>query len=183
MCRLAYGWHMRAGAWSTHRDMAAARLSWERACEIADALPTDDPARTAMRIAPRTLLCGTAYRVHAEDSLPRFEELRELSTLAGDKASLAMGMAGQVMDHWVHARVREASALASELMTLIEAIADPTMTVGLSCMATLVKIETGEYADVLRWSQRRHRPGRRRPHQRQLHHGVAAGVRLRHARG
>ena len=35
----AYGWHMRAGAWSTHRDLAAARLSWERACEIADALP------------------------------------------------------------------------------------------------------------------------------------------------
>ena len=62
----AYGWHMRAGAWSTHRDMAAARLSWERASEIADALPPDDPERTGMRIAPRTLLCGTAYRVHAE---------------------------------------------------------------------------------------------------------------------
>ena len=151
--QLAYGWHMRAGAWSTHRDMAAARLSWERARQIADALPTDDPGRTVMRIAPRTLLCGTAYRVHAEDALPRFEELRELSSLAGDKASLAMGMAGQVMDHWVHARVREASALASELMALVEAIADPDMTVGLSVMPTIVKIETGEYTDVLRWSQ------------------------------
>ncbi len=64
-----------------------------------------------------------------------------------------MGMAGQVMDHWVHASVREASALASELMTLVEAIADPDMTVGLSGMPTLVKIETGEYTDVLRWSQ------------------------------
>ena len=149
----AYGWHMRAGAWSTHRDMAAARLSWERAREIADALAPDDPERTVMRIAPRTRLCGTAYRVHAKDSLTRFEELRELSTLAGDKASLAMGMAGQVMDHWVHARVQEASALASELMALVEAIADPDMTVGLSCMPTLVKIETGEYTDVLRWSQ------------------------------
>jgi class 3 adenylate cyclase len=151
--RPAYGWHMRAGAWSTHREMAAARLSWERASEIADALPPDDPGRTAMRIAPRTLLCGTAYRVHAEDSLRRFEELRELSTLAGDKASLAMGMAGQVMDHWVHARVPEASALASELMALVEAIADPDMTVGLSWIPTVVKLETGEYADVLRWSQ------------------------------
>ena len=149
----AYGWHMRAGSWSTHRDLAAARLSWERAREIADSLATDDAERTEMRIAPRTLLCGTAYRVHAEDSLTRFEELRELSTLAGDKASLAMGMAGQVMDHWVHARVREASALASELMALVEAIADPDMTVGLSWIPTLVKIETGEYSDVLRWSQ------------------------------
>jgi class 3 adenylate cyclase len=148
----AYGWHMRAGGWSTHRDMAAARLSWERACEIADALAHDDPEGTVMRIAPRTLLCGTAYRVHA-DSSARFDELRELSTLAGDKASLAMGMAGQVMDHWVHARVREASALASELMALVDAIADPDMTVGLSGMPTIVKIETGEYADVLRWSQ------------------------------
>jgi class 3 adenylate cyclase len=151
--RPAYGWHMRAGAWSTHREMAAARLSWERASEIADALPPDDPGHTAMRIAPRTRLCGTAYRVHAEDSLTRFEELRELSTLAGDKASLAMGMAGQVMDHWVHARVPEASALASELMALVEAIADPDMTVGLSWIPTVVKLETGEYADVLRWSQ------------------------------
>jgi class 3 adenylate cyclase len=152
--QLAYGWHMRAGGWSTHRDVAAARLSWERAREIADALPPDDPDRTAMRIAPRTLLCGTAYRVHAKDSLTRFEELRELSTLAGDKASLAMGMAGQVMDHWIHARVPEASALADELMALVEAIADPDMTVGLSCMPTLVKLETGEHAAVARWSQR-----------------------------
>ena len=149
----AYGWHMRAGGWSTHRDMAAARLSWERASQIADALPSDDPGRTEMRIAPRTLLCGTAYRVHAKDSLTRFEELRELSTLAGDKASLAMGMAGQVMDHFIHARMREASALASELMALVEAIADPDMTVGLSFTAKFVKLETGEYSDVLRWSQ------------------------------
>jgi class 3 adenylate cyclase len=152
--QLAYGWHMRAGGWSTHRDVAAARLSWERAREIADALPLDDPDRTAMRIAPRTLLCGTAYRVHAKDSLTRFEELRELSTLVGDEASLAMGMAGQVMDHWIHARVPEASALADELMALVEAIADPDMTVGLSCMPTLVKLETGEHAAVARWSQR-----------------------------
>ena len=27
----AYGWHMRAGAWSTNRDIDAARVSWERA--------------------------------------------------------------------------------------------------------------------------------------------------------
>ncbi len=151
--QLAYGWHMRAGAWSTHRDMAAARLSWERAREIADSLAADDPARTEMRIAPRTLLCGTAWRVHAEDSLARFEELRELSSLAGDKASLAMAMSGQVTNHWLHGRAREASALADELMALIEAIADPTMTVGLSFFAILVKMENGGWADVLRWSQ------------------------------
>ena len=61
----AYGWHMRAATWATNRDIAAARLSWERAQKIADALPADDPDRAAMRIAPRTMLCGTACRVHA----------------------------------------------------------------------------------------------------------------------
>ena len=33
----AYGWHMRAGAWSAVRDIGAARVSWERARRIADA--------------------------------------------------------------------------------------------------------------------------------------------------
>ncbi|PRC42918.1 cyclase, partial [Mycobacterium sp. ITM-2017-0098] len=39
--QVAYGWHMRAAAWSTNRDIAAARGNWERACEIADQLPGD----------------------------------------------------------------------------------------------------------------------------------------------
>jgi predicted ATPase len=56
----AYTWHMRAGAWATNRDIGAARLSWERATRIADALPAEDPHRAAMRIAPRTMLCGIA---------------------------------------------------------------------------------------------------------------------------
>jgi predicted ATPase len=60
----AYGWHMRAATWATNRNIGAARLSWERARKIADALPADDPHRAAMRIAPRTMLCGTAFRVH-----------------------------------------------------------------------------------------------------------------------
>ena len=60
----AYGWHMRAATWATNRDITAARLSWERAQKIADALPAEDPNRAAMRIAPRTMLCGIAFRVH-----------------------------------------------------------------------------------------------------------------------
>ena len=62
----AYGWHMRAATWATNRDITAARLSWERAQKIADALPAEDPNRAAMRIAPRTMLCGIAFRVHDE---------------------------------------------------------------------------------------------------------------------
>ena len=40
--RSAYAWHMRAGAWSSSRDIRAARISWERARRVADALPAND---------------------------------------------------------------------------------------------------------------------------------------------
>jgi predicted ATPase len=59
--RDAYSWHMRAAAWSTNRDLAAARVSWLRAQEIADRLPADIPDRASMRITPRTLLYATAW--------------------------------------------------------------------------------------------------------------------------
>ena len=150
----AYGWHMRAATWSTNRDIAAAWLSWERATTLADALPADDPHRAAMRIAPRTMLCGIAFRVHMDVSGDRFDELRELCTAAGDKASLAIGMTGLVVDHGFHDRIREASQLASEAMALIESVGDPTLTVGLSFAAIYAKLESAEYCDMLRWSQR-----------------------------
>jgi class 3 adenylate cyclase len=150
----AYGWHMRAAAWATNRDSAAAQRSWERAQRIADALPADDPNRPAMRIAPRTMLCGIAWRVHEHVAGDRFDELRELCAAAGDKASLAIGMAGLVMDHAYQARVREASQLASEAWAFIESIDDPTLTVGLSFAPLYAKGESAEWCDVLRWSQR-----------------------------
>ena len=91
----AYGWHMRAAAWSTIRDLGAARLSWERARRIADALPADDPDQLSMRIAPRTMLCATDWQARAiQESRGRFAELRELCTAAGDKVSLAIAMTG-----------------------------------------------------------------------------------------
>ena len=150
----AYGWHMRAATWATNRDINAARLSWERARKIADALPADDRHRAAMRIAPRTMLCGTAWRVHENVAGDRFDELRELCTSAGDKASLAIGMAGLVIEHAYHARIREAAELASEHMALTESLGDPNLTVGLSVPVLYAKIESGEWCDVLRWSQR-----------------------------
>ena len=150
----AFGWHMRAATWATNRDIAAARLSWERAEKIADALPADSPDRAAMRIAPRTMLCGTAFRAHMNVAGDRFDELRELCTAAGDKASLAIGMAGLVIDHAYHDRIREASRLASEAMALIESVADPNLTVGLCLPVIYAKLESAEYSDLLRWTQR-----------------------------
>ncbi|HUO39941.1 MAG TPA: AAA family ATPase [Mycobacterium sp.] len=150
----AYGWHMRAAAWATNRDIAAARLSWERAQTIADTLPADDPNQPAMRIAPRTMLCGIAWRVHMTVAGDRFDELRQLCSSVGDKASLAIAMAGLVADHAFQARLREASQLASEAWALIESIGDPSLTVGLSFTAIYAKLYSAEWSDVLQWSQR-----------------------------
>ncbi|HWX99057.1 MAG TPA: cyclase, partial [Mycobacterium sp.] len=150
----AYGWHMRAATWATNRDIAAARRSWERAQTIADALPAEDPDRAALRIAPRTMLCGIGWRVHVNVAGARFEELRELCTAAGDKASLAIAMAALVMETVFQDRLREASQLASEAMAVIESIGDPTLTVGLSFAPIHAKAHSSEWCDVLRWSQR-----------------------------
>jgi hypothetical protein len=150
----AFGWHMRAATWATNRDITAAWLSWERATTIADGLSADNPDWLAMRIAPRTMLCATAFRVHVVVAGDRFDELRRLCTAAGDKASLTMAMAGLVIDHGFHDRIREASRLASEAMALIESLGDPTLTVGLSFAAIYAKLESAESSEVLRWSQR-----------------------------
>jgi class 3 adenylate cyclase/predicted Ser/Thr protein kinase len=150
----AYGWQMRSAGWAMNRDIGAARLSWYRAEKLADALPGDDPNTTAMRIAPRTMLCGSAWRAHASVAGAPFDELRKLCAAADDKASLAIGMTGLSLDYAYQARMREASPLASEAMALIESIDDPTLTVGLSVPLVYAKIESGEWSDALRWSQR-----------------------------
>jgi class 3 adenylate cyclase len=150
--RAAYAWHMRAGAWSATRDIAAARVSWERARQIADTLPDDEPYGLVMRIAPRTMLCGTAWRVHANIAV-RFEELEELCALDGDKASLAIAMTGLTSELLLHGDVREASRLASEQMTLLESLGEPILTIGVAVAVLVPKYHTGEITDILRWSQ------------------------------
>ena len=97
----AFDWHMRAGLWSTNRDIAAARLNWERARRVADAMPGDHPDRLSMRITPRTLLSGSAFRVGGSGADTGFDELRDLCTAAGDQRSLAIGMTGLVTAQFI----------------------------------------------------------------------------------
>ncbi|MFG1933881.1 ATP-binding protein [Mycobacterium sp. NPDC048908] len=150
----AYGWHMRAGAWSTNRDLDAARLSWERARQIADTLPADDPDQLSMRIAPRTMLCATDWQGRAmQQTQGRFAELRQLCNAAGDKVSLAIGMSGQATELLYAGRTREASRVASEQMVLLESIGEPTLTMGLTWIALCNWLCVGESGEVLRWSQ------------------------------
>ena len=52
--------------------------SWQRARRVADALPANDPDRTAMRIRPRTMLCASTWRAGRGVADTGFDELREL---------------------------------------------------------------------------------------------------------
>jgi hypothetical protein len=97
--RAAYGWHMRAGAWSQWRDIAAADVSWERAARIADVLPAEDPDLLGMRTAPRTLSCAHGWRIHKPVAGRRFEELQDLCAAAFDKASMVIATIGLVEEH------------------------------------------------------------------------------------
>ena len=150
----AYGWHMRAAAWLTNRDLVAARLSWERARRIADALPSDDPDQLSMRIAPRTMLCATDYQNAAVQEIGgHFADLRELCGLAGDNASLAIGMNGVLTQLQYTGRSREGSRLVSEQIALLDSIGNPILTMGLAIVWFNVWADAGEFGEILRWSQ------------------------------
>ncbi|AKS31821.1 AAA family ATPase [Mycolicibacterium goodii] len=150
----AFDWHMRAGRWLTNRDINAARLSWQRARNVADRLPEDIEDRDARTIAPRTLLCLSTWRAGGHLADTGFDELCRLAGAADDKVSLATAMAGQVAALLVHAHYRESSRLASELTSLLEAIGDRTLTVSLLFAAIGAKFETGEAAEAVRLADR-----------------------------
>ena len=151
----AYDWQMRAAIVG---EEAATSLRRGSAGSGPERSPTHGPprTRTAQRCAsPLAPCCARPpmERVHTTHGA-RFDELRQLCGGDGDKPSLAIAMAGLVMDHAYQGQIRQASGLASEAMALIESLADATLTVGLSFPAIYAKIESGEYSDVLRWSQR-----------------------------
>jgi adenylate cyclase len=152
--RAAFGWHMRAGAWAQSRDIRAARNSWERARTVADRLPTDDPGRTSMRIAPRTLLSINTVRVAGSVADTGFDELRELCSAAGDTVSLAIGMTGMMTALVFHNRYRESARLASDCVRLLESFADPTMTLTILTIASSSMWQAGQAAEGLRIAQR-----------------------------
>jgi adenylate cyclase len=152
----AFGWHMRAATWSTWRNIAAARSSWNRAQQVADRLPEDDPDRMPMRIAPRTLLCANAYRFGAEGLDTDFDELRRLCAVVGDERSLAIGTCGLLMARQLEGlgHDQEGSRLGTELTQLLDSVGDPTLTVALSVPLMSVNLETGRFSAGVTMSQR-----------------------------
>jgi adenylate cyclase len=152
--RAAFDWHMRAGAWSSFRDIRAARTNWQRARQVADRLPAETPYRTSLQIAPRNLLCGTLWRTGGSIADTGFDELRKLCAAADDKVSLAIGMTGFIMALTFHNRFREAAKVASEQSELLESIGDPTLTVALLFAAIYAKCQAGEMIEALRLADR-----------------------------
>jgi adenylate cyclase len=152
--RDAYDWHMQAATWYGARDIRAARKSWQQALRVADRLPDDEPDRLTMRIAPRALLCGSTFQVGGTPADTGFDELRELTAAAGDKKSLAIGMAGHLTTLTFNAHHSEAASMASEFATLVESVGEPAMTVGLFYAAAQAKWEAGEAAEGMRLAQR-----------------------------
>ncbi|MEB3068657.1 ATP-binding protein [[Mycobacterium] vasticus] len=150
----AFGWHMRAGAWARDLDIRAARVSWDCARVVADRLPMNDPDRIPMRIAPRTLLCGSAWRVGGSSSDTGFDELRELCTASGDQVSLAVGMAGLLTAMAFNSRYQEVPQLTAQLVDLLETIGDPDLSVGLLFAALWAKLEPGDAVEGWGLAQR-----------------------------
>jgi adenylate cyclase len=151
--RDAYDWYMHAATGYGTRDIRAARRSWELARRVADRLPAGDPDRLRMQIAPQSMLCGSAFQVGGTPEDTGFDGLRDMATAAGDKRSLAVGMAGHIATLTFNSRHREASRMASEFATLVDSIADPEMSVGLLYAACQAKWEAGEALESLRLAQ------------------------------
>jgi adenylate cyclase len=150
----AFEWHMRAGNWSIHRDIIGAHMSWERARQVADLMPAGNADAMAMRIAPRTLICATKWRAGGSLENIGFDELRELTTAAGDKRSLVIGMTGLVQLMQFYGQYTEASRLASQHVEMLDSIGDPELTVALLMTPMTVKWSVGEIRQAIELSQR-----------------------------
>ena len=149
----AYAQHMRAGSWLMTRDIVAARRSWERARQVADALPSGFPDRIALRIHPRTMLCSSTWRVGGSADETGFDDLRELCTTSGNLVSLAAGLSGAMLSLTMANRHHEAARLASEQIALFDAAVNQMSMFGIMSAAMFAKLHAGEVAEALRIAQ------------------------------
>ena len=145
----AYDWHMRAAELLDPRDARAARTSWQRARQVADRLPPDDPDQMSRRIAPRVRLCSSAWRIWGDLSDAAFDELDELCTKTGDVVSKAIGLSGLLVVLVFRDRFADAALAASDLERLVESIGDPSLLALLGGAAN-GKLQGGDARDGLR---------------------------------
>jgi hypothetical protein len=148
-----HAWRMRAAGWSRERDIRAARINWERARRAAEALPSNDPERAALCIAPRVGLCTTTWRVGGDIADTGFDELRIMCESVGDNLSLAIAMYGQMVGLTFQHRHREASLLASEQIALLRQSPDAITALGFVHGTVMTKLLAGESLEAYRVAQ------------------------------
>jgi adenylate cyclase len=150
----AYDWHMRAGRWAQFRDSAAAHRSWQRARDVADQLPIDDPRRVAMRIAPRSLICANSWRFQVTPDETGYDELRALCAAAGDEFSLVVGMSGVTITLLSHNKISEAARIAADCRNIVETGAvDRLLTAEAAAAAANTMFQAGQEVEALRLIQ------------------------------
>ena len=151
--RAAFTWHMRAGAWSSTRDIRAARTNWRHARDVADRLPAADADRTAMQITARTALCATAWRVGISTADTGFDELQHLCSAAGNELLQAVATGLLAAARFRDADLAEACRLAREVVAKAESFDDETA-IRLMASMTLFIMHVGDASELLRIAQR-----------------------------
>ena len=131
-----------------------------------------------MRIAPRTLLCASAFRVGGSGAETGFDELRELCDDAGDKRSLAIGMTGLVAQQFTAHRPEASEARLRTHPTVRvhrRPHADRRILLGSDSPPSS---RAARIAGGFAVGGARHHPRRRGCHQRRRHFRITAGDRV-----
>ena len=106
-----------------------------------------------MRIAPRALLCAHEYRIRSGHAGEQFAELKELCAAAGDKRSLAIGLAGVALATQLDVGPRPAAPMAAELIALFDSVGDPALTVSLCVAPLTASIQGGKITAATRLAE------------------------------
>ena len=166
--RIAFDWHMRAGAWSSFRDIRAARTNWQRARQVADRLPADTPISgvVANRTAQPVMRHPVADRwQHRRDGFRRTAR----SVHRGGRPCL-VGDRHDRIHHGVDLSQQVSrsspSSLGAERTARIDRRSDADG--GAAVRGDLRQMPSGRDDRVAAIGGSTHRPGRRRSHQGEL---------------
>ena len=105
-----------------------------------------------MRIAPRTTLCATGWRVHAKIPLRGSRSCADLARWPVTRPRWPWHLRAD-SEYTQRGEIQKASRLASEQLALLESIGDPSLTAQAGFGAMGIKAQVGEYARGMRWSQ------------------------------
>ena len=173
---------MRAGAWS---NTATSPPRFELAAGAPASrmhYPNDDPERDRHAHRAAHLLCGNAFRAMTDISGDRLRRIAEV--VHGSRGQGVAGHRHGRAGAGAHVSWPVARGVAAGLRNhgLLESIGDPRLDGRAVLHRDRRKNSDRRNGRGAALVADRHRPGRRPPRQRQLHHRVAVGVGAGHAR-